>query len=47
MKYATPELVVLGSASALVLGSEIVGKFDNLDSETSKPAAGVALGLDE
>lgn len=47
MKYATPELVVLGSASALVQGTQIEGRLDNGDSETSKPAAGLALGLDD
>ena len=47
MKYSTPELVVLGSASGLVLGGEQVPAFDNDVSETSKPMAGVALGLDE
>jgi hypothetical protein len=47
MKYATPELVILGSASALVQGSSIEGKLDNGDSETSRPAAGIALGLDD
>ena len=47
MKYATPELVVLGSASARVQGSSIVGKLDNGDSQTSKPAVGIVLGLDE
>jgi hypothetical protein len=47
MKYATPEIVVLGSASALVLGSDIQGKFDNGDSQTSKPAVGITLGLDD
>ena len=47
MKYATPELVVLGSASALVQGSLIDGKGDNGGaSETSRPATGVVLGLD-
>jgi len=47
MKYATPELVLLGSTTALVQGSQIVGKLDNGDSETSKPAAGIVLGLDD
>ena len=47
MKYATPELVVLGSASALVQGSQIEGRLDNGDSQTSKPAVGIALGLDD
>ena len=47
MKYATPELVVLGSASALVLGTDIKGQLDNGGSESSKPAVGLALGLDD
>ena len=47
MKYATPELVVLGSASALVQGSSIEGRLDNGVSETSKPATGLVLGLDD
>ncbi len=46
MKYSTPELVVLGSASVLVLGVK-PGMFDNGSSTTSKPEAGVALDLDE
>ena len=46
MKYATPELVILGSASALVQGSAIEGQLDNGVSETSKPATGIVLGLD-
>ena len=46
MKYATPELVVIGSASALVQGV-IGGKLDNPDSENSRPAVGIALGLDD
>ncbi len=46
MRYSTPELVVLGQASVLVLGGE-PGKFDNLQSETSLPATGIALGLDD
>jgi len=46
MRYSTPELVVLGPASVLVLGGE-PGKFDNGDSRTSLPATGIALGLDD
>ena len=47
MKYATPELVLLGTASALVQGSEIQGQGDNAgESLTSKPATGLVLGLD-
>lgn len=47
MKYATPELVILGSASALVQGTLIPGKDDNGDSQSSRPAIGLVLGLDE
>jgi len=47
MKYSTPELIVLGSASVLVLGGEI-GRFDHADPlEVTQPAMGVALGLDD
>lgn len=46
MRYATPELVVIGSASALVQGGDI-GKLDNVGSETSQPLVGVLLGLDD
>ena len=46
MEYITPELVVLGSASALVLGDE-KGSEDNGGSEFTHPALGFALGLDD
>jgi hypothetical protein len=46
MRYSTPELVVLGPASVLVLGGD-PGLFDNGTSQTSQPMAGVALGLDD
>ena len=46
MRYSTPELVVLGPASVLVLGGDI-GLFDNGNSDTSQPMVGVALGLDD
>ena len=46
MKYTTPELVVVGAASVLVQGIT-PGVFDNGGSVTSRPEAGVALGLDE
>ncbi|HEY0872522.1 MAG TPA: hypothetical protein VGD94_03545 [Vicinamibacterales bacterium] len=45
MRYSTPELVVVGAASVLVLGGD-VGGFDNPNSQTSRPMTGVALGLD-
>jgi hypothetical protein len=46
MRYETPVLVVIGSASALVQGG-IAGVLDNGASETSRPLTGVALGLDD
>ena len=46
MKYATPELIVIGQASVLVQGGE-QGYLDNIDSQTSQPVAGVLLGLDD
>ena len=46
MRYATPELVVIGKASVVVLGGE-PGKLDNGDSQTSQPIAGIVLGLDD
>lgn len=46
MRYSTPELIVLGPASALVLGDEINGD-DNGASHVTKPPLGVVLGLDD
>ena len=46
MRYSTPELVVLGSASTLVLG-DIFGEDDNVLTYKTRPPMGVALGLDE
>ena len=46
MKYSTPELVVVGTATALVLGDR-EGFLDNGSSEVSRPPEGVALGLDD
>ena len=46
MEYNTPELVVLGSVSSLVLGPE-QGEDDNPGSQFTRPALGIALGLDE
>jgi len=46
MKYATPELVVIGAASALVQGGDI-GKLDNGGSDVTQPQLGVVLGLDD
>ena len=45
MKYATPELVLLGSAASLVQGPEL-GTDDNGGSEITHPPVGIALGLD-
>jgi hypothetical protein len=45
MKYETPSLVIVGTASALVLGIP-GGVLDNPDSETSHAAEGISLGLD-
>ncbi len=46
MKYSTPDLVVLGSAAALVLG-DVQGRFDNVSTLMTQPPTGVALGLDD
>jgi hypothetical protein len=46
MRYATPELVVIGAASVLVQGVPD-GYFDNDMSLTSRPEGGIALGLDD
>jgi hypothetical protein len=46
MKYATPELIVVGAASVLVQGPD-PGKYDNGASTTSRPAIGFLLGLDD
>jgi hypothetical protein len=46
MKYSTPEIVVLGSAAALVRGGE-VGRHDNVSTFMTQPVTGVALGIDE
>jgi hypothetical protein len=46
MRYATPELVVIGAASVLVQGVPD-GRFDNDMSWTSQPGVGIALGLDD
>ena len=46
MRYSTPELVVLGSASALVLGDQ-EGRYDNVATLMTRPPAGFALGLDD
>jgi hypothetical protein len=46
MRYASPELVVLGRADVLVLGSDIVG-LNDAPGHTTKPSMGLALGLDD
>ena len=46
MKYSTPDLVVLGSASVLVMGG-LPGQGDNGCSMTSKSPVGIPLGLDD
>ncbi len=46
MKYATPELVVVGSASALVQGVP-GGVLDNPGTNPSHAEAGIAIGLDD
>lgn len=46
MRYSTPELIVVGAAASLVQGIP-GGYFDNEVSETSRPAEGFALGLDD
>lgn len=46
MRYSTPELVVLGPASVMVLGGD-KGLLDNGTSHTSQPMTGVVLGLDD
>jgi hypothetical protein len=46
MKYSTPELVVLGSASILVQGGE-EGRYDNVATFMTRSLVGVALGLDD
>jgi hypothetical protein len=46
MRYATPEIVIVGAASVLVQGVP-GGKLDNGSSDTSKSATGIALGLDD
>lgn len=46
MKYESPELVVLGTASSLVLGG-ILGVDDNTNPDFEMPAEGLAIGLDD
>jgi hypothetical protein len=46
MKYSAPELVVLGSASALVQGVPLIDG-DNINPDTEQPAEGFVVGLDD
>ena len=46
MKYETPELVAVGAAAELVLGTP-EGILDNPDSVSSHAAEGISLGLDD
>lgn len=46
MRYSTPEIVLLGSASSLVLGADR-GLDDNVATLITEPPAGLALGLDD
>jgi len=46
MKYSTPEIVVLGTASAVVLGEpELTG--DNINPDREQVGLGLLLGLDD
>jgi hypothetical protein len=46
MLYSSPELVVIGRADVIVLGTNIPGLNDRFDSLT-KPVMGLTLGLDD
>ncbi|HEY0872523.1 MAG TPA: hypothetical protein VGD94_03550 [Vicinamibacterales bacterium] len=46
MRYSTPELVIVGTAAGLVQGIP-GGPLDNDVSVKSRPAEGLALGLDD
>lgn len=46
MKYSTPELVVLGPAASLVMGSE-PGKDDSIDRDNLEVDRGLEIGLDD
>lgn len=45
MKYATPELVVLGTAASLVLGG-LPGRDDHINPVFEREEPGVVMGLD-
>ena len=46
MKYAKPELIVLGQATELVQGG-LPGRDDNTNGDKEDPMFGVILGLDD
>ena len=46
MKYSTPELVVLGTAAALVQGTPI-GEGDNSNPDFERLKVGLVAGLDD
>jgi hypothetical protein len=46
MKYAKPELIVLGPATELVHGG-LPGQGDNTNGDKENPMFGVVLGLDD
>jgi hypothetical protein len=46
MMYASPDLVVIGRADVLVLGTGFPGENDRPGSDT-KPPMGLVLGLDD
>lgn len=46
MKYSTPELVVLGTAAALVQGGPI-GELDNSNPDFERVKTGLVAGLED
>ena len=46
MRYEMPEILVLGRADVLVLGTEICG-LNDAPFHLTRPDAGLALGLDD
>jgi hypothetical protein len=46
MKYSTPELVVLGPASSIVLGGP-EGEDDSSNPTEERPQFGLLIGLDD
>lgn len=47
MRYEAPELIMLGPAPLVVLGTREPGEDDNGSSQVSRPEPGIALGLDD